>query len=114
MKRKAKPQSFDESLNELVNETLGQVSWRIVPTKLEDGRQALVSVCGRFRALPEVGRRSHHAALFRAERRIEHPPGNWQWTLLSVHRTEAAAKAACERAARPPSKKRKPTSRPAA
>ncbi|RIK80179.1 MAG: hypothetical protein DCC68_11500 [Planctomycetota bacterium] len=118
MNGQAKPQpaSFDRSLARMVEDTLGEsshVGWRIRHTPTGDGRQALVSVCGRFRVLAEKSRHARHGVMFRAERRIESPPGNWTWRHLSSHRTEAAAKAACERAARPPSNKRKPSSRPA-
>lgn len=113
MNRQPKPQpaSFDRLLGRMIEDTLGEsshVTWRIRHAPTGDGREALVTVCGRFRVLAEKRPHAKHGVLFRAERRIESPPGNWTWHLLSSHRTEAAGKAACERAARPPRPKSKP------
>lgn len=104
--------AFGDAIDASLGDDTGKLGWRLRPTPTGDGRTALVSVCGRFRVLAEKSRHARHGVMFRAERRIESPPGNWFWQHVSSHRTEAAAKAACERAARPPRRNPTSTSRP--
>ncbi len=121
MKPKAKPrgnaidkavyESLAETCDELLAENAGRVGWRLQYKALGDGSRELLSVCGRFRVVVEPKPRGRCGASYRAERGVEIDDA-WQWTLLSIHRTDLAAKAACQRAAVSPRARKQQTSRP--